>query len=178
MKSMTKANAYAKAFCNIYDTSLTREAIDGIGQAGNFLNEHRRALFLFKIPLIDEAVKKRGMQELSDRFELPQGVARLFDVLLAHGSASLLADVFLAIVKYYNREHQYESVVITSASELTEQQKKQIIAFADARFTGTKKYTFRLDTSLIAGIKIMSDTMMWESSIDNYLRECTQAQIW
>lgn len=178
MKSMNAANAYAKAFLNIYDADLTRESINAIEEAAHFLHEHRRALFLLKVPIMDEVVKKRGMKELSDRFALPQSVERLFALLLEHSRASLLADVFLAIVYYYNKRHHHEKVVISSSAKLTDKQKKQIIAFADKRFSGTKNYVFKLDASLIAGIKIMSDTVMWESSIDNYLRECTQAQIW
>lgn len=178
MKSMNAATAYAKAYLNVFGAGLQRDAIEAIEKAGHFLREHRRALFLLKVPVMDEAVKRRGMKELSDRFGLPQSVEQLFELLLQRRCASLLADVFLEIVHTYNKRHHHEKVVVSSSTELSDQQKKQIIAFTDKRFPGTKEYSFKLDASLIAGIKIMSDTMMWESSIDNYLRECTQAQIW
>lgn len=179
MKSTTHANAaYAKAYLNVFGSDISDAGIDAIEKAAHFLKEHRRALFLLKVPIIPPAVKRRGIKELSARFDLPPSIEKLFDMLLKRGCACFLADVFLAIVHEYNKRMHRETVVISSSHELSEAQKKKIMAFADRKFLGNKTYAFRLDARLIAGIKIMSDTMMWESSIDNYLRECTQAQIW
>ena len=177
MKIRNVAHTYAKAFLNVFGASLTQEMIHNISQAAQFLYEHRRALFLLKVPIIPESVKKRGVKELTDRFDLPASIEQLFDLLLKRKRASLFAAVCQEIVREYNKRHHHETVVVASSCPLTEQQKKKIMRFANAQFPGTKKYIFKIDTTLIAGIKIMSDTLMWESSIDNYLRECTQAQI-
>lgn len=176
--SNAATTAYASAYLNMFGDDISRSEINSITDAADFLKEHRRALFLLKVPVIDESVKRRGIKELVNRFELPSSVLRLFDLLLEQQRASLLAKVFEAIVDQYNTRNTYEKVVISSSQTLSDEQKKQIIAFADKRFPGSKEYEFKLDARLIAGIKIMSDTMMWESSIDNYLRECAQAQIW
>ncbi len=178
MKIRNKAHTYAKAFLNVFGAALTKEMIHNISQAAQFLYEHRRALFLLKVSVIPESVKKRGVKELVARFDLPASIEQLFDLLLKRRRESLLAAVCQDIVKEYNKRHHHETVVVSSSCPLTEQQKKEVVCFANAQFPGTKKYIFKIDTGLIAGIKIMSDTLMWESSIDNYLRECTQAQIW
>jgi F0F1-type ATP synthase delta subunit len=178
MKITNASTAYAKAYLNVFGDGLPRDSVVAIEQAGLFLQEHRRALFLLKVPVMDEAVKRKGIKELSNRFGLPSSIEQLFELLLNRRCASLLADVFLAIVREYNKRNHHEKVVVSSSQALSDEQRKKIIAFADKRFPGSKEYEFKLDASLIAGIKIMSNTMVWESSIDNYLRECTQAQIW
>ncbi len=171
------APLYAKAYLNTFGSGITQDNVHAIEQASQFLFEHRRALFLLKVPTMQEAVKKRGVQELADRFALPESIGILFDLLLQRKSASLLADILHAIAVEYNRRHDHHKVEIASSSVLTEPQKKAIMKFADAQFPGTKEYIFAVDTSLIAGIKIKSNTLMLESSVDNYLRECAQAQI-
>ncbi len=172
------ARIYARAFLNVCGEDITQEMVRNFVQAASFLHDHRRVLFLLKVPLISDAVKKRGIQELATRFHLPGCIDELFDLLLQHRRASLFAKVLQAIVTEYNKRYQHEIVLVTSAIALTEPQKKVIMRFIEAQFSGTKEYRFKTDTSLIAGIKIMSNTLLWESSIDNYLRECTQAQIW
>ncbi len=178
MKIKKVAYTYAKAFLNVFGAGLTQEMINNISQAAQFFDDHRRALFLLKVPIIPESTKKRGVNELITRFNLPPSIAQLFYLLFKGKQASLLAEVFHAIVKEYNKRYHYETVIVTSSIPLTEQQKKNIIHFANNTFSGTKKYIFKTDTALIAGIQIMSDTLMWESSINKYLRTCAQAQIW
>ena len=174
---MNRASAYAHAYLNLYEKELNRASIEAIDQAAHFLHEHRRALFLLKVPVMGEAVKRDGMRELQKRFQLPNSILNLFDLLLHNGVAGLLAAIFSCIVHEYYKRNSIEQIRIISSYDLSESEKKEWKAFADARFPGEKEYRFEVDTRLIAGIKIMSDTMLWESSIERYLRECTQAQI-
>jgi len=179
MKKSTPAKAFAKAYLNVFGAGITRTEIEAFQKAAEFLVQHRRALFFLKVLVIPEAIKKDGIQELINRFALPEeSVKKLFDLLLSRKRAALLADVFYAIVEVYNDWHNHHMVQISSSSPLSVADKSAIQQFADVQFPGTKTYTFTIDSSLIAGMQIKSDTLMWESSIENYLRECAQAQMW
>jgi F0F1-type ATP synthase delta subunit len=61
--------------------------------------------------------------------------------------------------------------VIKSAVALSQQEKDQIEKFL-ARKTGQDNiYTYHVDTRLIAGVRLRSQTLLWEHSIAQQLRQ-------
>lgn len=177
-KEKARAKKYAIAFLNLFGSQMVPEDIERIADAAAFLSDHRRAVFLLKVPVIPEKIKKEGLQDFCDRFGLKGEVARLINVLLAHKLPTLLLPVLEGIVAEYNRRRNQVIVTISSAVALDKEQKKILEQFADEQFPGKKTYQYRLDKTLIAGVRLQSETMMWEYSIDNYLRNCARAQVW
>lgn len=175
---MNVAQKYAVAFLNVWGEQITSRDIEGIAQAADFLYTHRRALFLLKVSLIDEAIKQQGLDELCERFELPNAIHSLIDLLLKKKRASKLAAIFEAIVAQYRKQHKEDTIIVTSSCALSPSQKKTVERFADTQFPGIKKYEYRIDKSLIAGLRMQSSGMMWERSLDKYLRDCAQSRVW
>ncbi len=169
---------YASAFLNVFSATITPEIISRIEQAAAFLMQHRRALFLLKAPVIPEKIKEQGLRELCERFELPRGVYAVMQLLMQHKRATLLAVVLQAIVAAYWARQNYTMITVTSAVAVADEQKKIIEQFADRMFPGIKQYRYEQDRTLIAGVRLQSDTLLWEYSINNYLRDCAQAQVW
>jgi F0F1-type ATP synthase delta subunit len=169
---------YAAAFLNVHEGTLTPSDIDAILQAAQFLADHRRAVFLLKVPIIPEQVKREGLQDFCDRFGVPRIVMDLLTLLMDHKRAHLLGAVLKDIVKEYNRRHDKVTIMVTSANPLDSVQKKQLEDFAERIFPGIKTYEYELDNTLIAGVRLQSDTLLWEYSIDNYLRNCARADVW
>ena len=175
---MKIAQKYASAFLNTDKTPITPEIVNRIEQAASFLMQHRRALFLLKAPVISEKIKQQGLRELCKRFELPESIYAVMQLLMQHKRAALLAAVLQAIVAEYRARQNYTMITVTSAVAVADEQKKIIEQFADRMFSGIKQYRYEQDRTLIAGVRLQSDTLLWEYSINNYLRDCAQAQVW
>ena len=172
------ARNYARAFINVFDNKLSRETIEQLKKTIQFLKKQRRAAFLLAVPTIKPEVKQKGLAELCARFDLPTCFSRLFETLLDHRRGYLLLQVFEGIVAQYNQSHDIVTITISSSCNLSAIHQKDIKAFADRNFHGIKEYEFKVDPSLIAGVKLSSGTLLWESSIQKYLRACARTRIW
>ena len=81
---MDIARKYARAFFAVFGDVVTDKLTQNIDQAVQFLSTHRRALFLFKVPVIDRSVKVRGLEEFCDRFALGESILKLLVLLLSN----------------------------------------------------------------------------------------------
>ena len=168
---MNVAHKYAIAFLNVYDAQCSYQDIMHIEAAADFLHDHRRALFLLQVPLIDRAIKIEGLNDLVHRFTLPSIIMRLMECLLDDGKADLLAAALRAVAYRYRRMHAIHKVMIASAVPLAPNDRQELEAIVDEKIAGKKEYRYSIDQTLIAGIRIKTDTLLWEYSIDKQLRD-------
>ncbi len=168
---MNLVQKYAHAYLNVSGDKLTYQDAVHCTDAAQFLHSHGRALFLLKVPLIPSEIKREGLVDLVTRFKLPDSIKQLIDLLLLHKQAFLLADILDAISTIYAKEHSIHTVIVTSTIELAAQQREEIENFLADRMQGTIIYKYEINKKLIAGIRIQSDTLLWEHSIDKQLRE-------
>ncbi len=171
------AHKYAQAFLNVYGDRVNQVDIEYIEAAHQFLMNHKRALFFLRVPFITDDIKQKNIALLCERFSLPAACISLFAVLQSHNQGYLFAEVLAALIKEYKKRHAITRLTIKSSCALTQDEKEAIEQYADAKFPGKKEYVYSIDPALIAGIKISSGTLQWESSIQQYLRDCAQAQI-
>lgn len=172
------ARNYARAFLNVFDTQLSKEDMKNLSAAVSFLKKHRRAVFLLTVPTIKRDVKRKGVRELCARFRLSGCYERLFDVLFDHRRSSLLLQVLESVLHEYDHRHNIVMISVSSSVALQAAQKEKIQSFVQNHFNGVKQYRFTVDPTLIAGVKISSGTLLWESSVQKYLRACARSQMW
>jgi len=168
---MNLAYKYAIAFLNVYNDRLTFNDIERIEKAACFLQEHPRALFLLQVQLIKRSIKEQGLRQMARRYGLTQAIDHLFSLLLEHNRAYMVADVLKAIVYQYQKRNTIMRFMVSSSLPLTEAERHQVEQFIDRQLPGTHYYAYKVDQTLIAGIRIASDTIIWEFSIDKSLRE-------
>ncbi len=172
------AQKYAQAFINLFGPEISRDTINQLKKTITFFKDHRRALFLLTVPTIKPEVKRKGVKELCARFDLPAApFIRLFDLLIEHRRGYFLLQVFEAIVVQYNKVHNIVTVLVESSCSLSDETKRELVSFAQGHFKGTKEFEFRVAPALIAGIKISSGALLWESSVQKYLRACARTHI-
>jgi F-type H+-transporting ATPase subunit delta len=164
------ARRYAQAFLTVYGHELTVEVVDRMRELSRFLLRHNRILFFLTIPTIDGAVKQRGLTLLCERFELPASIKQLTGLLLESKRALLLGTVLRFIDSLYKKEHAILSFDISSAHPLSETNKEFFWQFLKKQLHKTIICTYRVDKSLIAGVRICSDTYLWEHSVAKQLR--------
>jgi ATP synthase F1 delta subunit len=165
------ARRYAQAFLNVYGSELTPAIRGRLRELHRFLSMQNSILFFLTIPTIDDEVKLRGLAFLCEKFELPDSVKKSMFLLLASKRAILLEQMVGFIDILYNKEHAISSFSISSACPLSHTDKEFLVSFLKAHTGDDVLYTYVIDKSLIAGIRMCSDTHLWEHSIARQLRE-------
>lgn len=167
---------YAVAYLHVFGDDFTQADMVQCRRAAEFLKAHRRALFLLKVPLISLEIKKEGLKDFVKKFELPHSMMALVNLLLEHKRAFLLANILLAIIDIYKETNHIHLVTVSSSIALDAQQQKAIEQFLGAQVSGTLLYSYDVDKKLIAGIRLQSDTVLWERSINKRLREIVSSR--
>jgi len=167
---MRLVRKYAYAFYNVYGDTLTKNDIEHYEEAIEFLRSRQRALFLLKIPTLREAIKWEGLTSLCKRFSLPSATHNLIRVLLKAQCSYVIGDILAQIVDIYKERRGIHDFVVSSSCELSDTMRSTIENFLAARVEGDIIYTYMIDKKLIAGVRLQSDTLLWECSLNKQLR--------
>ena len=161
---------YATAFLNLFIDKLSVTDYDTIVRAAVFLKEEPRLVSYFKLPRVD-AVKKKVIDRLFKEFKLPLILKKLTDLLMRDQRLFLLPQVLKSMEQLYRQRKGIMAFKVSSSYTLT---KKQLENIEDLLATKTGKhieYEHKVDNGLIAGIRLQSDTVLWEYSIARQLSE-------
>lgn len=164
------ARHYAQAFLRVFSDKTTVKDLDCFKQAGAFLKERPHGMFLMELSLVPEDVKHRLLDDLCQRFNLPKACKKLCFLLIKSQRVSLLSAILNHIVILKEEELRITHFNVTSSSELSGKQREQIVDFLDRRVHGSIDCTYRVDTSLVAGIRLQSTSLLWEKSVKKRLR--------
>jgi len=162
---------YALACVHVFGAHMHGDDCTSLESAAHFLLQDRRISFFLQMPIIAADVKAEAFKRIMHAYALPPWIMSLFGLLLEHKRLSIVALVLLAIVDLYKRNAGIESIFITSAHELTSEQQRACDLFL-SRLTQKKIMShYAKDASLIAGIRMQGDHVLWEHSIKKQLRD-------
>lgn len=171
IQNIELAKKYAVAFLNIYEQTITYQDYQSFIQAEHFLKHHRKALFLFNIPLIKQSIKKNVLDEWRKKYILPESFNKLIDLLLMHQRLWLLPDIVQCLVQEYRFRNNILFFTISSSYQL-EPSELEVLRDYLAQKTGKSidyVHTITPDT-LIAGIRMQSSSYVWERSVGKQLK--------
>lgn len=172
---MNLAYKYANAFLNVYSDRLNDGDIKSINNILQFLPKHPRLLFLLQVPLIKKAIKEKWLVSFCEQFNVGAPFKNLITLLLSHRRVFLLPAILNAIVNSYQKRHHIENIVIKSSIPLPVSYRHDIESFIKHYINGVHYYHYEVDPTLIAGIRIQSDTILWEYSMNKRLRDIAHA---
>jgi F-type H+-transporting ATPase subunit delta len=164
------AKKYARAFLSIAQDSITLATIDNMKSLAHYLKEHRETLFYLKLSSINDDIKQEVLKRLYARFELSSMLEGLTHLLAMHKRFFLLPSILEQIVKLYCEEKSIAEYKISSVVPLTESQKNSLHAFIGRKTGTTPLLTYTLDPTLLAGIRVQGDLIVWEHSLRKQLR--------
>jgi len=171
-KRMILARKYALAFVHSFVSEFERTDIEHIAQAYQFLNTHKRFSYFLNLSAISSEQKKSSLEKiLITQFQLPKSpCSALITLLIAHNRTFLIAPILRAIYEIMMLQKNIAAFTITSAQELTQNQRTEVEQFLTQ---GTSKKiipTYKLNKDLIAGLRMQSNAHLWEHSLKKYLR--------
>ena len=165
------AKKYALALVKVFYDSLSLPVVQRGASLAAYMRTHSDILFFLQVSAIDEDEKRAGLLSLTKRYELPDCMQQLIDLLIAHKRSFLFAAILQALYDLYLEQQQIMSFIITSSHLLSDSVVHSIQRFL-ARSTGnTIIYTCVVDPALIAGVRLSNTTLFWEHSVARQLRD-------
>jgi ATP synthase F1 delta subunit len=171
----TLAQKYATAFFNVFGKKFSHQVIENIGALEKFLNKNNQFLAYLTIPTMSEPIKKQLITKVITHFKLEEEFKTLICLLIKHKRHNLLPLILKHIKQEYQSRNSIAVFSIATSHTLQEQEKQRIIYFIQhALPKQTIQASFTLAPELISGIRIKSQTLLWERSINKLLRHVKQ----
>lgn len=171
------AKKYAHAYLNVCGEHHSFQDFSSLWRASQFLSEHHNLLFYLSLSMVQDDDKKRFIDMLFDKFHLLESLKQLFYLLLKNKHAFLAADVLRDIYSLYKIKHNIADLCITSSSDLSEAKIEEIKNFFTKLSGQHVVVRYAVNPLLIAGIRLQTDTLLWECSVAQQLRKLKQEQI-
>jgi len=162
---------YARAFMHVFGGTLQRDDIEHMHMLSQFMSARARKFLYLRIACISDEHKKKTLNTLFKEYHIAhEGLEKLVELLLHHKRLFLIPDILNEIYMLYNDEHGIVEWYIRASDKLSEKDVSSIVDFLHTMTHNTIKPTVTVDPSLIAGLRLQSDTYWWENSVKQKLK--------
>jgi F-type H+-transporting ATPase subunit delta len=168
------ARKYATAFLNVNKDECTPEYIDTLITFSSFISKNRLLQATLNLPSLPIEKKIEIVDSVAKKLYLSQGIKDLIFLLLKGNRVDLLVATIKQILSLYREKEKKYYFMVTTSHELHEAEKEQVISFIKKNVKNHITASFVVDKSLISGIKIEGNTLLWERSIARQLRKIEQ----
>lgn len=163
------AKKYAQAFFNVYGDQLSDKDFYNICSAGSFFARHKQVLFFLTWPIIETDIKVKAIKQALLVFHLSDPFDKLVDLLATHKRTFLIMLVLDKLCALYKKNNKIMTFSIASSHQLEADQLDILKRFLMGITGQTIMYEYKVDKKLIAGIRMESQTLLWEYSISMQL---------
>lgn len=174
IRAVLTARKYAQAFLNLFIDSVTPEIYSNLIVLRAFLRSHRNAIIYFSLPHIATEAKIQLLDTLGEKLKPSEPVKKLFETLIRHNRAQILPEVLNKICEYYRARKNIVLFDIESSHVLDKQSVATLEKFLACNTGKNIVSTQHINQDLIAGLRLQSDTMLWEYSIRKQVHELTK----
>lgn len=162
---------YAQAFLNIIGDRLSLEYFTKLSAAQQFFAHHHKQLFFLTMPIVDDDTKVAYLEKVFTRFGLDDYLKKLAALLVRHKRAFLMPRVLKQLCRLYKKRNNIAQFSISSSHALGQDELKTVQQFLVRKTGQTILYEYMIDKRLIAGIRLQSDTLLWDYSIRKQLEQ-------
>lgn len=162
------ASRYARAILDYAACLRDTELAVKIGAFATFLSLYRHRLAQLDIDFYENLGRVFALE--------PCRIDILVRLLFKHDRLSLMPDVMRHFFELYKKQHQLLFCTLKTSHELTLEQKDVLATFIGRISEKEIVFSVKIDRSLIAGVRIEGDEMVWESSVARQLRAIEQLQ--
>lgn len=165
---------YAKAFFNTYQDYIEYDDLYVLERAERFFIEHKEINFLMKVSSLSIKAKQDALVFISKQIGLKDVFITLLFLLIDKKRSSLFVEVFKQLRLELKRRKSITEWMVTSSLVLNDVQKNTIEAFLKKIVGAHSICTYKQNQALIAGVRIQSDTLLWENSLQQRLQRITR----
>ena len=122
-----------------------------------------------RLSLLDDAIKRTALLTLCQELELPDVCQKLLNLLVEDKRSLLFGSVFGALQTQINERLNATVCHVSYVGALTQSDKQSITSFLEQATGKTVLCHYRLDPTLIGGVRLQTDNLLWEDSVRNSL---------
>lgn len=164
------ARKYAQAYMQVYGQDFTEAMLDKLVALKKFCSVQPTVLFFLMATAIDDGIKIQGISSLVEKFSLGDSFKKLMLLLFMSRRIDFLPLVLDNLFFLYNEKRKIVTFAVTSSHALTNNELQELQQFLIKKIGGVVFFRHTIDRQLIAGIRMLSDTHIWEYSIAKQLR--------
>ncbi len=169
------AHKYAIAFLNVFGKKITDTQAQHFNEASVFLKNNHKVVFVLGVSTVSKEKKDRLIDTLFRECGLPEVTKKLIPLLYEKKRIGLLPEIFRHIWWLYLKQHNLMHVDVGSSMPLSDDQKKGVEHFLTHKITDKRCVcSFSVDKKLIAGIRLQSDTILWDGSLQSRFKNLDQ----
>lgn len=162
---------YAIAYLNLYFNQMTDDAISNLIKLKKFLYKNKKFHAYLGIPKLSVETKINFIDRLCKAFNLSENEINFIHVLIKQKRIELINPIFKKIIELYYIQKNIFLVNVCTSCTINDKQKSIIINFVHNLIKKEDiKINFCVDKNLISGIKIKSNTLLWEHSVRKHLK--------
>ncbi len=166
------AKKYARAFLNLFESETTEELLKNVTGLLEFLHKHPETTIYLELPSITDQRKSEFINALVAKFCLDKHIHDLAHILRIERRFFLLPSILRNIINLHNSINHITNCTIQTSHNLTSDEKNKLISFASTILeTEHIRATFVVNPELICGIRIETNALLWEQSINKTLRQ-------
>lgn len=168
IKAETLARKYAQAFLNLYPDAV-KKMYKQLPAVAQLLSTSPQFSFISKLPIAFVPLKKDMLKKILEPFQIPTVFDRLIDILAAQQRLALLPLIMQSLAQLYRKKINTSVVIARSSQQLDDQELSVIQKFLESQTQQHIVISPVLDKELIAGLRLQSDTFLWEYSVAQQL---------
>lgn len=164
------AQRYARAFLTVFGNQISYDDFIKTCSLGGYLAGNRTLTFYLTIPTLSAKIKKEGLFKIIHQYKLGAPFEKLVILLIKDKRSFLLGAVLFEVCRLYEKFNRIMTFDITSSHKLDQEVVDVLVQFLQHKTDSTIVHSTHVDPSLIAGIRMQSETLLWEHSIKQQLR--------
>lgn len=168
------AHRYAQALLmavekhNPQDLEQTNTALTNFAAAWQSNEEFRE---LMQNPLVPMLTRRELLDQALTVLKFPQELNRFLNIVFERNRVQLLPEMAICFSALVDRRNQVVDVKITSAFTLSEVEMQKVARTVQKKITGTPRYQYCQDSSLIGGLVIEYEGKLLDGSIRTRLKQ-------
>jgi F-type H+-transporting ATPase subunit delta len=174
VKSTVLSRKYADAFLNLYMDSVTDEMITQLEELSAYLKSHKSSLVFFGLHHIAVEEKLRLFETIVEHTKPSIFTRNLFRLLIRHNRVVLCPHIIDMICTLYRKRKNIMMFDVQTSHSLGTRDIECIRTFLNKKTNKRTVCTQRINQKLIAGIRLQSETLLWEYSINKQLKTLAQ----
>ncbi len=164
------AKRYAQAFMRVYDKQVTFADVETLHAFILYGKRCRSSFSILSLPSLSDDDKINVLRTIMQRLKVSLTFMPIVELLVISRRINILFLVCAIIQKIYYMNHRIMRCRLKSMPDLSEEQSNVIARWIEHKTGYTVLYSYERDSQLIAGMRVESDTIVWEHSIQKQLR--------
>lgn len=170
IEQLLLAKKYAVAFLNTFEKTIDFNAYQAIEKMYNFFNSNPQTLVVLAAPTLELETKSQLIEKIVHYYQAPNELMKLVSLLIKQQRLLLLPSILLQLTRVYRERNQLVAFTFYGSHELAEHETRMLSQFLEQKINKNILYNSVIDKELIAGIRLKSDTWLWEYSVEKQLR--------